>query len=150
MKAIEFMTKDVFTCKLEDNVEDAAKSMIERGISVIPIVDESNHLTGIVTESDFIGKEVSIPHALASIKQLFGQMFYFGDVETIYLQAKGRKLKEIMTRKVTTITPGESLSDVVKLMISKNLKRLPVVEDGNLVGIVTRRDIIKAFSLIAK
>jgi CBS domain-containing protein len=146
MIASDFMTKKVVTCNVDQTVDEAAKIMIQNGFSVMPVVDSSGVLVGIVTESDFVGKEVKIPHALASIKQLFGQIFYFRDIESIYAQAKKMKLSEVMSRKPVTVTPSTSLTDIVNLLISKNLKRLPVVENQKLVGIITRKDLLRAFN----
>jgi CBS domain-containing protein len=145
MKVSDFMTKDVVTCTVDQTVEVAAKLMAEKGFSVMPIVDEEANLVGIITESDFVGRELNVPHALASIKQLFGQTFYFQDVEKIYSETKGKKLSSIMTSKIHSIAPEASLNDVINFMISKKLKRLPVVEGKKIVGIITRKDLLKAF-----
>ena len=114
----------------------------------MPIVNDDHLLVGIVTESDFVGKEVKVPHALASIKQLFGQKFYFGDIEKIYHDAKNKKLKDVMTKTVHTIAPDTSLDTIISMMMAKKLKRLPVIQDDKLVGIITRKNLIQAFSLV--
>ena len=141
----EIMTRDVITGEENQTVEQAAKIMASKNISSLPVTNNQKELVGILTESDFVGKEKKIPHALASIKQLFGQLFYFEDVEEIYKKAKKRKLSEVMTKSPTTVTPTSTLTDVVNIMISKGFKRLPVIENKKLVGIVARRDILKAF-----
>ncbi len=146
MKAKDFMTKEVVTCKESQTVSDAAKIMSEKGFSVIPVVNDSGALTGILTESDFVGKDVQIPHALVSLKRTLGENHYLGDIESIYEKAKKRKLLEVMTKKPLTVEEDASLNTVVGLMASKNLKRLPVVNGENLVGIITRKDLVKAFN----
>ena len=148
MQVSEFMTKNVKTIKSDCTVEEAAKIMADGGFSVLPVVDNEDKLVGIMTESDFAGKEVRIPHALGSIKQLFGQNFYFGDVEEIYKKAKTKKVSEVMSKNVKTVTLNSSLTDVIDFMINKNLKRLPVVDGNKLVGIITRKDLLKAFNKI--
>ncbi|MGI4992173.1 CBS domain-containing protein [Halobacteriovorax sp. GFR7] len=148
MKVTEFMTKDVTTCRDTQTVADAAKAMLELGVSVMPILDSSDKLVGIVTQSDFIGREVEIPHALASIKRLFGMDYNLGDVEDIYKKAKNKPLSEIMTKNVTTVTSDYSLTAVVELMMKKQLKRIPVCDGDKLVGIITRKDILKAFESV--
>lgn len=144
MKVKDFMTSNVVSCTTDQTVEEAAKLMMNNGFSVVPVV-ENDQLVGILTESDFVGKEYDVPHALASIKQLFGQVFYFKDVEKIYSDAKSKKLSEIMTKNPTTVSSEHGLTDVVNTMISKGFKRLPVVDDNKLVGIITRKDLLKAF-----
>ncbi|MFZ8932291.1 MAG: CBS domain-containing protein [Bacteriovoracaceae bacterium] len=148
MKVIDIMTKDPVTCNEKQTVSDAAKLMAEEGFSVMLIVNDDGALVGIVTESDFVGKEIEIPHALASLKRVLGENHYHGDIEEIYHNAKNRSLSEVMTEQPVFVGPQESLNDVVNKMNAKKLKRLPVVEDGKLVGIVTRKDLIKAFNKI--
>jgi CBS domain-containing protein len=150
MKAKDFMTKNVITANSNLTIGDAAILMAQNGFSVLPVVDANFEIVGIITESDFVGKEKNIPHALASIKQLFGQIFYFREIEEIYEQSKGKKLSEVMSTKVFTIPAEASLTEIVNFMISKGLKRLPVVEGKKLVGIITRKDMLKAFNMITK
>ncbi|WP_419172492.1 CBS domain-containing protein [Halobacteriovorax sp.] len=149
MKVLDFMTKDVTTCTESQTVGDAAKKMIELGISVMPVVNDEGTLTGIVTQSDFISKEVEIPHALVSIKRLFGQDFNLTDVEDVYKKSKSKKLSDVMSTNLVTVSSENTLNGVVELMMKKHLKRLPVVDDGKLVGIITRKDILKAFEKLS-
>ncbi len=149
MKANEFMTKNVITCNESQTVSDAAKIMSENGFSVMPIVNNSGDLIGIVTESDFVGKDVDIPHALVSLKRVLGENHYHGDIEKIYSRAKNRQLSEVMSKPPITVDPESTLNAVVERMAAKNLKRIPVVENGKIVGIITRKDLIKAFNQMA-
>lgn len=141
----EFMTTKVISCLSEKTIQEAAQLMSDKNISALPVVDAKGSLLGIVTESDFVGKEVEIPHALANVKRLLGQTFFKVDIEEIFKKAKDHKISEVMTKSPTFVTPSTTLTDVVNLMMSKNFKRFPVVEDGKLVGIVTRKDVLKAF-----
>lgn len=150
MKVKEFMTKNVITCKESQLVEEGAFIMSQEGFSVMPVVDENNKLTGIITESDFVGKDVKIPHSMASLKRVLGENHYEGNIEEIYTRAKKRKLSEVMTKFPVTASPEDTLSSLVSKMTHKNLKRIPVVEDDKIVGIVTRKDLIKAFNLMNK
>lgn len=149
MKASEFMTKDVFSLTTDKTVQDAATLMLEHNISVIPVVDSAKNLVGIITESDFIGKDAHIPHALASIKRLLGQIFYHEGVEEIFMRAKNMVLENVMSRYPKTVSPDQSLNDVVDMMGKYNLKRVPVAQQGKLVGIITRHDILRAFMKLA-
>lgn len=149
MKVLDFMTKDVTTCTESQTVGDAAKKMIELGISVMPVVNDEGTLTGIVTQSDFISREVEIPHALVSIKRLFGQDFNLTDVEDVYKKSKSKKLSDVMSTNLVTVSSENTLNGVVELMMKKHLKRLPVVDDGKLVGMITRKDILKAFEKLS-
>jgi len=148
MNVSEFMTNDVITCTQDQTVSDAAALMEEKNISAVPVVDNDNKLVGMVTESDFVGKETEVSHALASIKQLFGQTFNLGSIEEIYKKVKNKPLSEVMSTEVLTITPDTTLNKVVNLMIEKNLKRFPVVKDEEIVGIITRKNLLYAFNKV--
>lgn len=145
---MDFMTKNVFSCSQNQTVKEAATLMSEKGFSVVPIVDDKEKLVGIVTESDFIGKDIDIPHAVVSIKRVLGENHYHGDIEAIYTRAAKRKLSEVMTKNPIVVEPQSSLSFVFGKMANKDLKRLPVVENEKIVGIITRKDIIKAFNKV--
>lgn len=148
MKASEFMTKNVITCTENQTVEEAATVMVENGFSVIPIVNDSGVLVGIITESDFVSKNQSVPHAMVSLKQLFGKSFHSQDVEEVYKEAKAKKLSQVMTKNPKTVSPDQTLDEVVSFMGEKDLKRVPVVDGGKVVGVITRANLIKAFMKI--
>ena len=139
------MSQNPITIGADKTVRDAAKVMLEHHISILPVVDSSGNLTGVLTQSDFVGKEVNVPRALVSIKHLLGTDFYARDVEDIYKEAQQKKISEVMTSNVQTVSPEDSLDKVVKTMMQKNLKRLPVVVNDHLVGIITRRNLLQAF-----
>ena len=145
MIAKDFMTAGVISCKGTQTVEEAASLMARNDFSIIPIVDDNNHLIGIITESDFVSQDVEVPHALAPIKNLLGETHYKGDIESIYARAKTRQLKEVMTTNPVTVNVTDSLNSVVSLMEKKDLKRFPVLDDQKLVGIITRKNLLKAF-----
>ena len=140
------MTKNVISCKQDQTVADAANLMIEKNLGGLPIVDNEGNLVGVITESDFIGKKVDVPHALVSLTQLLGQTHYKGTVEEIFEKAKGSKLADVMTSDPHTIEQDADLSVASSLMLKNNVSRLPVVQDGKLVGIITKRDILKSFA----
>ncbi|MDY0131252.1 MAG: CBS domain-containing protein [Desulforegulaceae bacterium] len=148
MKISEFMTTDVISCNVDKTLKDAADLMLEKNISVLPVVDSDNKLLGILTESDFVGKDANIPRAMASIRMLFGKTAYRGNIEKIYREVKDHPLDKVMTKDPVTISADSSLTALVELMGNRNLKRIPVVKDKKLVGIVTRKDLIKAFSMV--
>lgn len=148
MKVSEFMTKQVFTLSPENTVHEAALLMLEKNISAIPIVDGENKLVGIITESDFVGRNSNTPHALASLKKVLGHTYYSDGIEDIFKDADNMPVKKAMSDMPQSVDPDNSLDDVVYKMNRLNLKRIPVVLNGKLVGIVTRHDIIRAFSML--
>lgn len=150
MNVSEFMTKEVISLTEDRTVEEAARLMMDKNIGALPIVDSQKKLVGIITESDFIGRDADIPHALASLKRVLGQVFYSGNIETLFNESRSKTLRAVMTELPKTISPENTLSDAVNMMTRHELKRIPVVQKGILVGIITRHDIVKAFTLLDK
>ncbi|MCB9062179.1 MAG: CBS domain-containing protein [Halobacteriovoraceae bacterium] len=148
MKAKEFMTQNPATINMNKTVEEAAQIMLEKDIGSLLVVDDSNKLIGILTESDFVGKKVDIPHALVSLKQLLGRTFSNQSVDEIFSNAKKHPVSSVMTNHPITISPEANLNEIVELMTSKNLKRFPVLDGDKIVGVVSRRDLIRAFSKV--
>lgn len=148
MIASDFMSTNVKTCNENQTIEEAATLMADNGFSAVPVVDDAGNLVGIITESDFISKNQSVPHAMASLRHLFGKSFNSQDVEAIYKESKSKKLSEVMTKNVKTVGPDATLDEVVTFMGEKNVKRIPVVDGGKVVGIITRTNVIKAFNKV--
>ncbi|MBT3982315.1 MAG: CBS domain-containing protein [Bacteriovoracaceae bacterium] len=145
MKAEDFMTKNVISCNENSTVKQAAEIMLEHGVGGLPIVNDAGDLVGILTESDFVGKKVDIPHALVSMKQLFGETFFHGSVDDIFAKAKDYKLHDVMTKNPITVAPDASLTEVSTQMLERKINRLPVEKDGKLIGFITRKDLLRAF-----
>jgi CBS domain-containing protein len=150
MIAQDFMTTTVVTCPETSTVGEAVKLMLDKKISVLPIVDSEDRLVGVLTESDFVGREKTVPHAFSNLRSLFGETFHMRDIEEVYLAAKGKRVSEVMSATPQHVGPEISLTEVVEFMSSKNLKRLPVVKEDKVVGIITRKDLIRAFDLLNK
>lgn len=148
MKAEDFMTKNIVTCTIDQTVAEAAQAMVKGRFSVIPVVDHDGKLAGIVTESSFIGKDAEVPRATVRLKEIFGELIFDGNVEAIFKAAQQKKLSEVMTVNPPTVTPDTSLNAIVTKMAHQNIKKLPVTDGGKIVGMITRKDIIKAFTMI--
>jgi len=148
MKAHDVMTWGAITVKPDESVTRAARLMLENKISGLPVVDDKGQLVGIVTEGDFLrrgelGTQRQRPRWL---EFLLGP----GRLAAEYVQTSGRKVAQIMTPEPKTITPETPLEQVVGLMERRRIKRLPVVQDGKLVGIVSRVDLLHALGSIAR
>lgn len=150
MKIKDFMTTNIVSINESDTVINAANLMIEKKMSVLPVVDDHQQLVGIITETDFTGADANIPHAMASIKRILGELHYFGGVEDILKRSFDKKISKVMTKNPVVVSPEDTLSNLVQLMGSFNIKRVPVVFNKKLVGIVTRKDVIKAFVQMKK
>ncbi len=144
MKVKEIMTTEVVSVGPETKVNEIARLMLERQISGVPVIDDSNAVVGIVTELDMIVRNARL-HFPTYIKLLDSTFYlespqHFGEE---LRRALGTTAKDIMTQKVITVGPEAEVEDVATLMVEKRANPIPVVEDGRLVGIVSRTDLIK-------
>lgn len=142
----DIMTKNVISSHPWLTVQDAAMTMLENDIGGLPIIDKDENLVGMLTESDFIGKKVNVPHAMVSLTKLLGQTHYKADIQEIFSRAKGFKIEKVMTSRVYSLSPDATLTDANEAMVRNRVSRLPIVKDNKLLGIITKRDILKNFS----
>jgi CBS domain-containing protein len=134
------MTKDAITVRPETTLKDVARLLVEHGISGVPVVREDGTLSGIVSEEDLLFKERGTLDRSAG---LFARLLENDAWARPRLEA--RTAAEAMGAPAITIEPWRRISAAAALMIDEHIKRLPVVHDGRLVGIVTRADLVKAF-----
>jgi len=147
MNASQVMTRNVETVSPDTPVQTAVELMLERGISGLPVTDASGALVGIVTEGDLlrrteIGTQRKRPRWL---EFLLGP----GQMAEEYVRTAGHKVGEVMTAEVQSISEDTPLSDVVATMERHHIKRLPVVRDGKVVGIVSRANLLRALASLA-
>jgi CBS domain-containing protein len=147
MRADQIMTQNVITIRPEGTIADAAKMMLRHHISGLPVVDEAGELRGVISESDFLRRvEIGTEKRRGRwLRILMGP----GKAASEYVHEQGRKVREIMTTTLCTVTRDASLADIVELMEKNNIKRLPVVDKNRLVGIVTRSNLMQAVSAMA-
>jgi CBS-domain-containing membrane protein len=148
MKASDVMTRRIVSVAPDASIEDAVALMLKHRISGLPVLDASHHLVGIITEGDFLrraetGTERSRPRWLEFI---IGP----GRAADEYVRARGRKVGEIMTRDLKTVAEDTPLDHVVALMEENHIKRLPVMRGDELVGIVSRANLLHALASLAR
>lgn len=138
------MTSPAITVTTSCSVAEAAKLMLDNRISGLPVVDTNGALVGIVSEGDFLRR--SELNTERKRPWLLDWLTSPGKIAAEYVLTHGRRVDEVMTLQVSTIAPTASVSDAVKLMERYDIKRLPVVENGKLVGIIARSDLLQALS----
>jgi len=148
MKAHDVMTWGAITVEPEASVARAVRLMLQNKISGLPVVDSQGQLVGMVTEGDFLrrgelGTQRQRPRWL---EFLLGP----GPLAAEYVRSSGQKVGEIMTIEPKTVTPDTPLDEIVRLMERHRIKRLPVVQDGKLVGIVSRANLLHALASVAR
>jgi CBS domain-containing protein len=146
MRAIDVMVRDIVTVHPDTDVADAVKLLSEHDISALPVVDESGNLIGMLSEADLIhrseiGTEKHRPwwqEAVTGASTLAEE----------FAKSHGKKVGEVMTDGVITVTEDTPLSEIAALFERKRIKRVPVVKDGKLVGIVSRSNLIQALASV--
>lgn len=145
LTAKDIMTRDVVTVKPETSVEELASLLVKHQISGVPVVDEKGDLYGIVTENDLISqnKRLHIP----TVVSFLDAAIYLESSKKFEQEVKritATKAGDICARKVLTVSEDTTLVDIATLMDEKKTHLLPVVRDGKMVGIVGKRDVVKA------
>jgi CBS domain-containing protein len=145
MRAVDVMTTNVITVDSETSVRALATLLSERGISGVPVVDQDNRLVGVVTEGDLLHRaETGTERRRRRWLDAFAT-----DQEAArdYIKSHGRTVREIMTREVISVTDTTDLADIATLLETKRIKRVPVLRDGKLVGIVSRANLVRALAM---
>ena len=148
MRAHQIMTKPVITVGPEATIVEAANIMLQKHISGLPVVDSSGELVGIVSEGDFIRRsEIGTQRKRGRwLRFILGP----GKSAADFVQEHGRRVSEVMTKDPLTITEDTAMPEIVELMERNNVKRLPVLHDGKLVGIVSRANLLQAVASLAR
>ena len=148
MNASDVMTPGVVSVPPDAAIVTAAEIMLRKRISGVPVINERGELVGMVTEGDFLRREETGTARRRSrwIEFVMGP----GRLADEYVRLSGRKVSDVMSRKVQTVAPDAPLEDVVHLMERHNIKRVPVVHDGKVVGIVTRANLLHAVASFAR
>lgn len=147
MKAADVMTRRVITVHPETPVVDAVRVMLQDGLSGLPVVDQEGRLVGMVTEGDFLRRHElgTQPKRRRWIEILIGP----NPLAEEYVHTHARKVGDVMRDKVVTVDPGASLDEIVAAMEHNRIKRIPVVRDGQVVGIVSRADLLRALASVS-
>jgi CBS domain-containing protein len=140
MRAADIMTKEVVTARPETSVSEIARLLLDHGISAVPIIDDERRVLGIVSEDDLLGHPPS-----GSPRSRWLRLF---DQTAVSLEqiatARHRKAREVMTSPAVTVVDHTPLAVLAGLMHRRRVKRVPVLHDGRLAGIVSRSDVLAA------
>ena len=148
MHAHHIMTRKVISVAPETTIAEAAKRMLEAHVSGLPVVDHTGAVVGIVSEGDFLRRsEIGTPRKRSRLLTFF--LGYGGSAED-YVREHGRKVSEVMTSPVVAVSEDIPLPELVSLMEKNNIKRVPVVRNGKLVGIVSRSNLLQAIASLAR
>ncbi len=150
MNASDVMITDVISVKPDATVQEAAELLLSKKISGMPVVDHSGKLVGLISEGDLLRRspEGSWPKAWGPPpRRGWLKLLIDGDeIDTEYITQPARKVADIMSYDVISARPETPLSDVASLLVHHRIKRVPIVKDGNLVGIVSRANLVEALA----
>src|SRR5215471_5373721 len=145
MHATDVMTTRVITVDENATVPEAAKLLATHGISAVPVVDKDDRVIGMVSEGDLLHRaEIGTERRrswwlemMSSTNRLAGE----------YIKSHSGKVKDVMTRDVLSVTEDTPVADIAVLLETNRIKRVPVLRDGKLVGIVSRANLVRALAM---
>jgi CBS domain-containing protein len=147
MKARDVMTTSVISVGPDLGIHEIAKLLLDKGISGVPVVDAGGDPIGIVSESDLIGRGDSDQEArrdrwlrLLAEGELLNREFLAS------LRSPDRRARDIMTSPIISVSEETKVGEIARLLITHHIKRVPVVRDGQAVGIVSRVDLLRAIA----
>lgn len=144
MIVADIMNRDIVTVRPDTSLAEAAHWMVQHHISGLPVLDEAGRLVGILTEGDLLRRpELGTSHRQGG--WLKGLM-QTAALATEYAHRNGRHVGDVMTHNPTFVRPEMSLTKATELMLHKKVKRLPVLQDDILVGMLTRFDLLTALA----
>ena len=145
MQAKDVMTTGVVTVEPETTVREIAAVLAEKGISAVPVVDAQGAILGVVSEGDLMRRE----EIGTGPKKRSWWLLPFSETESAaadYAKSHGMHARDVMTRQVVTVTEQTSLAEIAEILETRRIKRVPVLRDGKLVGIVSRANIVQAIA----
>jgi CBS domain-containing protein len=148
MKAEDVMTRDVVSIDPDSTVLQAARLMLQHHISGLPVIDKSGSLVGVLSEGDFLRRRETHTERRRSrwLEFLMGP----GRIAAEYTHSHGSKVSEVMTAEVQTVSEVTPIEDIVELMERRRIKRVPVLCGSEVVGIVTRSNLMHAMVSLAR
>jgi CBS domain-containing protein len=148
MRAHQIMTRSVITITPDATILEGAKTMLRHHVSGLPVVNTAGQLVGIVSEGDFVRRsEIGTQRKRGRwLKFLLGA----GSTATDYVHEYGRKISDVMTSEPFTIAEDATLEEIVTVMETNGVKRLPVMKGDKLVGIVSRANLLQAVASLAR
>lgn len=142
MKAGQVMSHGVVSIAPEAPIQEAIAQMVVCQVSGMPVIDAHGKLVGIITEGDFLRRVET--RTEAPRRRWLELLSGIGATADDYARSRGRTVGDVMTTEVVKVTPDTELRQVVRLMEEHAIKRLPVVDGGQVVGIVSRADLMSA------
>lgn len=144
MRAKDIMTRDVVTVTADTPVPIIVRTLLARGISGMPVVDEERRVVGIVSEGDLLRRA-----ELGTERRRGAWLSFFtgsARLASDYVHAHGAVAADVMTKNVASVQSDAEIAEIADLMEARHIKRVPVLESGKLVGLISRANLLRAFA----
>ena len=140
------MTRDLITVSPDTEIVHAAKLLLEKGINGIPVVDKKGELVGIICQSDLIAQQKRLPiPSIFTLLDGFIPLASMKHFEKAVQKIAATTVADAMTPNPVTVQTDTSIEELASLMVDKNFHTLPVVDEGKLVGVVGKEDVLRTF-----
>lgn len=144
LTAKDIMTRDPITVSPDTELLNAARLLLEEGVNGLPVLDAQGKLVGIICQSDLIAQQKRLPiPSIFTLLDGFIPLTSMKHLEKAIKKISGTTVADAMTPNPVTVRPETSIEDVAGLMVDNNFHTLPVVEEGRLVGVVGKEDVLR-------
>lgn len=144
MKIEEIMQKEVISVSENADIKEIAKALTDNKVSGLTVVNAQGDLVGIVSEGDLLHKETN--PRMPDYVDILGAIIYYHGMKRYhddYRKLMATKASDIMTTKMITVSKETTVEEAAQLMVQHSIKRLPVIENGKMIGIISRADIVR-------
>jgi len=149
LTARDIMTTDVAVVHPETSIQQAARLLAERHISGAPVIDDDGRLIGLLSEADMLRWHDTESARQAWWLGMLADGFELSETFLEAIRSERSRVRQVMARDVTSITESMPAGEIAALISSKGIKRVPVLRDGKIVGIVSRADLVRALAATA-
>jgi CBS domain-containing protein len=144
IKAKDIMTREVLTLTLDTEVTKAAKLLLQKGFNALPVVDKAGRLKGILCQSDLISQQEALPvPSYFALLDSFIPLTSLKKIEREVQKIAATTVEQAMTPDPVTVGPDTPIEEIASLMVEKGFHTLPVLDEGKLVGVVGKKDILR-------
>jgi CBS domain-containing protein len=146
MKAADVMVSSVISVRSDATVQEVADVLLKNRISGVPVIGSEGELVGIVSEGDLVRR----PEA-GTLRRSSWWLSLFGSNQELaseYIKSHSRKVADVMSQSVVTASPDTPVADIATLLEKHGIKRVPIVKDGKVVGIVSRANLLQALACL--
>ncbi|WP_341319233.1 CBS domain-containing protein [Paraburkholderia sp. IMGN_8] len=146
MRASDVMTSNVISAKPDMTVREVARMLVDRGISGVPVIDAAGHVVGMISEGDLLHREELGTDQRR--RSWWLDLFSSSNDAKDYIKTHALTVQDVMTAPVISVDEDTPLSEVANILETRRIKRVPVTKAGQLVGIVSRANLVQALASI--